>query len=75
MSSFFKRGIEERLSRNKEKYQLLKLKELIDWSAMGELLNKQRQNSRKDARGNASYDELKMFKAVLLGQVNDQLAS
>jgi IS5 family transposase len=68
MSSFFKRGIEERLSRNKEKYQLLKLKELIDWSAVGELLKKQRQNSRKDARGNASYDALKMFKAVLLGQ-------
>jgi hypothetical protein len=44
---------------------MLKLKELIDWSAMGELLNKQRQNSRKDARGNASYDALKMFKAVL----------
>ena len=68
MSSFFKRGIEERLSRNKEKYQLLKLKELIDWSAIGVLLDKQRQKSRKDARGNESYDALKMFKAVLLGQ-------
>ena len=67
MSSFFKRGIEERLSRNKEKYQLLKLKELIDWSAMGELLNKQRQNSRKDARGNASTMRLRCSKPFCWG--------
>jgi len=68
MSSFFKETIKARLFQNKDKYPLLKLNDLLDWSALGDKLRYQKDRERSDRRGNQGYDPLKLFKAVLLGQ-------
>jgi len=68
MSSFFKQTLKSRLYQNKDKYPLLKLNDLLDWSRIADQLYIDKARSRKDPRGKAGYDPLKMFKAILLGQ-------
>ncbi|MCP4393230.1 MAG: IS5 family transposase [Alphaproteobacteria bacterium] len=68
MSSFFYQTLLSRLSQDIERYPLLKLKELIDFTSVADLLRSHRRHCRGDARGKKSYDPLKMFKAILLGQ-------
>lgn len=68
MSSFFYQTLLTRLSQDKSRYPLLKLNDLIDFTAVGVLLRERRQAQRLDARGKQPYDPLKMFKAILQGQ-------
>jgi IS5 family transposase len=67
MSSFFKSSIKAML-KDKELYPLLKLNDVIEWKNISNHLRLEKQSHRKDARGNKSYDPLRMFKAILLGQ-------
>lgn len=68
MSSFFMSTIKARLDKNKSKYPLLKVNDLLDWELLGNQLRLERFIDRGDNRGNQGYDALKMFKAILLGQ-------
>lgn len=68
MSSFFMSTVKARLEKDKNRYELLKLNDLLSWDSIGNLLRHDRAKRRKDSRGNGGFDPLKMFKAVLLGQ-------
>ncbi len=66
MVSFFDLGAQERLGKENK---LLKLLKLIDWKRIEKTLDKVHlRDENEKARGGFSYDKLKMFKAVLLGQ-------
>ena len=68
MNSFFKSTLKSRLYKNKNRYPILKIMDLIDWKELGLILKKFKKQTRKDRRGKAGYDSLKMFKAILIGQ-------
>mgnify|MGYP006279987525 CR=1 FL=1 len=64
MATFFEIGLELQLGKDK---QLMKMHRLINWERLRGYLKKVR---RTDALtgGREGYDELSMFKAILLGQ-------
>ena len=68
MNSFFKETLKSRLYKNKAKYPLLKVNDLLNWQVIGNKLRRAKSRLRNDRRGNGGYDPLKMFKAILLGQ-------
>ncbi len=66
MVTFFDIGAEFKLGKNNK---LVKLSQLINWKRISNLLAKVHDRDEKDiGHGGFSYDKLKMFKAVLLGQ-------
>jgi len=64
MATFFELGVEKQLG---NKNQLMKINRLLNWERLREHLKTVR---RTDAvtGGRGGYDELSMFKAILLGQ-------
>lgn len=63
--SFFMLGADKKL---KKYNKLVKLNMLIDWTKVNEHLKRIHKNDINPKGGPKSYDNLKMFKAVLLGQ-------
>jgi len=61
----FDRSIDRRLGNNN---QLLKLALLIDWNPIKIILEKVHKRDELIRSGGFSYNKLKMFKAILLGQ-------
>lgn len=68
MSSFFLSTAHSRISKQIDRYPLLKLERLIDWSEIRTLLIRTKATQVQAHKANKSYDPLKMFKAILLGQ-------
>jgi len=68
MSSFFLSTAQSRLSKKLHRYPLLKLDQLIDWSDIRTLLIRTKAAQIQAHKAVKSYDLLKMFKAILLGQ-------
>ena len=68
MTSFFLSTAYNRISKQIERYPLLKLEQLIDWSQIRTLLVRTKAAQVQAHKANKSYDPLKMFKAILLGQ-------
>ena len=63
--SFFMLGANKKLNNNNK---LVKLNHLIDWSKIKKHLKKIHKNDVNPKGGPKAYDNLKMFKAILLGQ-------
>ncbi len=63
-SSFF--DLENRHKKLNERDKLIWLKEVIDWEAFRETLNKSREKPRKSKAGRKSFDVVLMFKALVL---------
>lgn len=63
--SFFMLGVEQRLGKDNK---LLKLNNLIDWSKLEKYLRGIHKNDINSQGGPKSYDNIKMFKAILLQQ-------
>jgi transposase, IS5 family len=63
--SFFMLGADKKL---KKYNKLVKLNVLIDWSKLKKYLKEIHKNDINPRGGRKAYDNLKMFKAVLLGQ-------
>ncbi len=63
--SFFMLGADKKLKKDNK---LVKLNHLIDWSRIKKHLKKIHKNDVNPKGGPKAYDNLKMFKAVLLGQ-------
>ncbi len=63
--SFFVFGARQRLNNEN---QLLKLDQLIDWRSISALLTRVHKNDVDPLGGQKGYNNLSMFKAVLLGQ-------
>ena len=61
----FDSSIDRRLNHNN---QLIKLSLLIDWNPIKIILDKVHKRDELVRSGGFSYNKLKMFKAVLLGQ-------
>lgn len=68
MSSFFLSTAQSRISKHINRHPLLKLDQLIDWSELRVLLNRTKAKQVQAHKTRKSYDLLKMFKAILLGQ-------
>ena len=68
MSSFFLSTAHSRISKQLDRYPLLKLERMIDWSDIRSLLIRTKAAQVQAHKANKSYDQLKMFKAILLGQ-------
>lgn len=68
MSSFFMQMVKERLDQNKDKYPLLKINDLLDWSQISDLLEQTKRSQLTHRNGKPGYPLLKLFKAILLGQ-------
>lgn len=64
MATFFEIGLERQLGK---KNQLMKIHRLINWERLGGYLKKVRKTDPVTG-GREGYDELSMFKAILLGQ-------
>lgn len=66
MVTFFSMGVDARLGKENK---LLHLNRLLNWKRISNLLAKVHQKDEQEVpHGGFSYDKLKMFKAVLLGQ-------
>ena len=65
MVTFFELGSEKNLG---EGNKLVKLLDLVKWGQISKHLKGLHKNSIISEGGPTSYDELKMFKSVLLGQ-------
>lgn len=63
--SFFMLGADKELKKHNK---LIKLDLLIDWSKVKEHLKRIHKNDIDPKGGPKAYDNLKMFKAILLGQ-------
>mgnify|MGYP006288402523 CR=1 FL=1 len=64
MATFFEIGLEKQLGKDN---QLMKIHRLIKWERLRGYVKKMRRNETV-AGGREGYDELSMFKAILLGQ-------
>jgi hypothetical protein len=63
--SFFESAVKQKLYKNN---QLLKLERILDWTKVADLLKSVHKRDETPQVGGFSYSNLKMFKAILLGQ-------
>ncbi len=68
MSSFFYQQAQIMMARHIDSYPLLKLRQVLDWQPIEQLLHQQKTRYLRDHRGRPAYPLLSIFKAVLLGQ-------
>lgn len=68
MSSFFQQTAQAMIAKHIDRFPLLKLDQVIDWSGVEQRLNQQKVRYIRDNRGRPAYPLLPMFKAILLGQ-------
>ena len=63
--NFFSLGVQDRIKQN---HYLIKLDKLIDWTAIEKALKGIHLNEVNPKGGPKAYNNLSMFKAMLLGQ-------
>lgn len=68
MSTLFQQTAYTLIAKNIDRYPLIKLSLVIDWRPIEQHLNRHKTRYIKDNRGRPAYNQLSMFKAILLGQ-------
>lgn len=68
MSSFFYHSAQALISKYQDRFPLLKITQLLDWSAIEHTINCKKIQYIRDTGGRPGYPLLPMFRAILLGQ-------
>ena len=68
MSSFFYQQAQIMMARHIDSYPLLKLRQVLDWQPIEQLLHQQKTRYPRDHRVRPSCSFLPLFKPVLLGE-------
>ncbi len=62
-------AIKKRLNRCSRKCFVLRMLTILDWDAISRILYDEKQKTRQHPQGKTGYCLLKLFKAILLGQL------